>query len=49
MGGSSAVDHERTRTTYVVTNNHFEGKAVVNALQLLALLSIRGLPSVSQS
>ena len=29
---------ERTRSTYVVTNNHFEGKAVVNALQLAALL-----------
>jgi uncharacterized protein YecE (DUF72 family) len=30
---------ERTRSTYVVTNNHFEGKAVVNALQLAALLN----------
>jgi uncharacterized protein YecE (DUF72 family) len=30
---------ERTRSTYVVTNNHFEGKAVVNALQLAALLT----------
>ena len=29
---------ERTRSTYVVTNNHFEGKAVVNAIQLAALL-----------
>jgi uncharacterized protein YecE (DUF72 family) len=30
---------ERTRSTYVVTNNHFEGKAVVNAFQLTALLT----------
>jgi uncharacterized protein YecE (DUF72 family) len=30
--------NERTRSTYVVTNNHFEGKAVVNAIQLAALL-----------
>ncbi len=29
---------ERTRTTFVITNNHFGGKAVVNALQLLSLL-----------
>ena len=29
---------ERTRTTYVVTNNHFQGKAVVNALELLSAL-----------
>ena len=28
----------RARTTFVITNNHFEGKAVVNALQLLHLL-----------
>ena len=30
---------DRTRSTYVVTNNHFEGKAVVNAFQLTALLT----------
>ena len=30
---------ERTRDTYVVTNNHFEGKPVVNAFQLTALLT----------
>jgi uncharacterized protein YecE (DUF72 family) len=29
---------ERTRSTYAGTNNHFEGKALVNALQLAALL-----------
>jgi uncharacterized protein YecE (DUF72 family) len=29
---------ERTRTTYVVMNNHFQGKAVVNALELLSAL-----------
>ena len=28
-----------TRTTFVIANNHFEGKAVVNALELLSLLS----------
>jgi uncharacterized protein YecE (DUF72 family) len=29
---------ERARDTFVVTNNHFQGKAVVNALQLISLL-----------
>jgi uncharacterized protein YecE (DUF72 family) len=29
---------QRTRDTYVVTNNHYQGKAVVNALQLLSIL-----------
>jgi uncharacterized protein YecE (DUF72 family) len=29
----------QTQTTFVVTNNHFQGKAVVNALQLISLLS----------
>jgi uncharacterized protein YecE (DUF72 family) len=29
---------ERTRSTYVVTNNHFQGKAVVNAIQFAAML-----------
>jgi uncharacterized protein YecE (DUF72 family) len=29
---------EHTRDTFVVTNNHYQGKAVVNALQLLSLL-----------
>jgi uncharacterized protein YecE (DUF72 family) len=28
-----------TETTFVVTNNHFEGKGVVNALQLIHMLS----------
>jgi hypothetical protein len=28
-----------TETTFVVTNNHFEAKGVVNALQLLHMLS----------
>jgi hypothetical protein len=31
---------QRARATYVVTNNHFEGKAVANALQLRALLGL---------
>lgn len=30
---------ERATTTFVITNNHFEGKAVVNALQLLSILN----------
>lgn len=29
----------RTQTTFVIANNHFEGKAAVNALQLLSALS----------
>ncbi len=29
----------QTGTTYVVTNNHFQGKAAVNALQLMEMLS----------
>jgi uncharacterized protein YecE (DUF72 family) len=29
---------QSTRTTFVVTNNHFQGKAVVNALQLISVL-----------
>ena len=29
---------EHTRNTFVVTNNHYQGKAVVNALQLLSIL-----------
>jgi uncharacterized protein YecE (DUF72 family) len=29
----------QTRTTYVVTNNHFEGKAVVNALQIMEMVA----------
>ncbi len=29
---------KHTRSTFVVTNNHFQGKAVVNALQLLSIL-----------
>jgi len=30
---------ERAGTTFVITNNHFQGKAVVNALQLLSILT----------
>jgi uncharacterized protein YecE (DUF72 family) len=30
---------ERAQTTYVITNNHFENKAGVNALELKAMLS----------
>jgi uncharacterized protein YecE (DUF72 family) len=32
------VSEKRRESVYVVTNNHFEGKAAVNALQLAALL-----------
>ena len=30
---------ERTKSTFVVTNNHYQGKAIVNALQLIHLLT----------
>jgi uncharacterized protein YecE (DUF72 family) len=30
---------EHTRTTFVVTNNHYQGKGIVNALQLIHLLT----------
>jgi uncharacterized protein YecE (DUF72 family) len=30
---------EQTRTTFVVANNHFEAKGVVNALQLIHMLT----------
>jgi uncharacterized protein YecE (DUF72 family) len=35
------IEHvaENARTTFVVTNNHFEAKGIVNALQLIHLLS----------
>jgi uncharacterized protein YecE (DUF72 family) len=35
------IEHvaERAKTTFVVTNNHFEGKGVVNALQLIHMLT----------
>ena len=39
MGGSRRTIAGRTRSTYVVTNNHFEGKAVANAFKLTALLT----------
>jgi uncharacterized protein YecE (DUF72 family) len=29
----------KARTTFVIANNHFQGKAAVNALQLISLLS----------
>ena len=30
---------EAARDVYVITNNHFQAKAVVNALQLISLLT----------
>jgi uncharacterized protein YecE (DUF72 family) len=30
---------ESSETTFVITNNHFQGKGVVNALQLINLLT----------
>ncbi len=38
---AARIEHvaEHTKTTFVVTNNHFEGKGVVNALQLIAMLT----------
>lgn len=35
--GIRSID-ERTEETYVITNNHYLGKAVVNALQLISIL-----------
>ncbi|HUO27183.1 MAG TPA: DUF72 domain-containing protein [Candidatus Aquilonibacter sp.] len=35
----------RAQTTYVITNNHFEGKAGVNALELKAILSRKRVPA----
>ena len=32
---------ERTRNTFVITNNHYLGKAVVNALELISMLGAR--------
>jgi hypothetical protein len=36
---NTRIDHiaAQARTTYVVTNNHFQGKAVVNGLELLEM------------
>jgi uncharacterized protein YecE (DUF72 family) len=34
-----AISEKRRESIFVVTNNHFEGKAVANALQLTALLT----------
>jgi uncharacterized protein YecE (DUF72 family) len=36
---------ERARTTYVITNNHFESKAGVNALELKSMLSGKRVPA----
>ncbi|HEY6293875.1 MAG TPA: DUF72 domain-containing protein [Terriglobia bacterium] len=35
---------ERAQATFVITNNHFEGKAVANALELTALLTGEPVP-----
>ena len=46
FGGTSVATIERIRhvakhssSTFVVTNNHYQGKAIVNALQLIHLLT----------
>jgi uncharacterized protein YecE (DUF72 family) len=36
---------ERAHTTYVITNNHFESKAGVNALELKAMISGKRVPA----
>jgi len=36
---------ERAQTTYVITNNHFESKAGVNALELKAMISGKRVPA----
>ena len=40
---AKALKHiaEHTNATYVITNNHFQGKAIANALQLVNLISNR--------
>lgn len=40
-GWKQRIEHvaERAQTTYVITNNHFESKAGVNALELKAMIS----------
>ena len=35
---------ERAEVTYVIANNHFQGKAVVNSLELISLLSGNPVP-----
>jgi len=36
---------ERAQTTYVITNNHFESKAGVNALELKAMVTRKRVPA----
>ena len=36
---------ERAQSTYVITNNHFESKAGVNALELKSMLTGRRVPA----
>jgi uncharacterized protein YecE (DUF72 family) len=36
---------EQTRETYVITNNHFRGKAVVNAVEIKAAIEERRVPA----
>ena len=36
---------ERAQTTYVITNNHFESKAGVNALELKAMVTGKRVPA----
>jgi len=36
---------EKAQTTYVITNNHFEGKAGVNALELKAMIENKRVPA----
>lgn len=38
------ISEKRRESVFVVTNNHFEGKAVANALELIAMLTRRKLP-----
>lgn len=39
-----AISEKRRESVFVVTNNHFEGKAVANAMELISLLTGRKLP-----
>jgi uncharacterized protein YecE (DUF72 family) len=38
------ISEKRRESVFVVTNNHYEGKAVANALELSAMLTERELP-----
>jgi len=44
LGCRRLLLHGKAHETFVVVNNHFEGKAAVNALQLKHMLTGRAVP-----